>query len=185
MTIKHSTIEFLDLYAQHLKNLDDEDRYTRFGYSATPATIDSLILNILYNQDNHHIFTYAVEGKILGFGHLAKDGTDWELAVSVEKSFQGQGIADSLMSHMISWGKTHGVNAVYMHCITENQRIQHLAKKHGLKTIDRSGRDITAQVELPKPTIVDYATELYQEQTELAKDIVRLQKTWLKNWTVK
>lgn len=182
MKIKHSVLEHLNEYSTHLKNLNDEDRYTRFGYAANGAAIDRLILNIVYNQQDHHIFTYKANDQIVGFGHLAKDGNDWELAVSVERSCQGQGIANELMSHMITWGKTHGVHVVYMHCITENKKIQHLARKHGLTTIERSGVDVTAQVELPDPTAIDYMANFTREQTELATDIVKLQRTWLRNW---
>ena len=183
MKIQHSRIEYLAEYAQHLKSLPDEDRYTRFGFAANPATIDQLMLNILYNQEQHHIFTYYTDNHIVGFGHLAREGDDWELAVSVEKPYQGQGIADELMSYMIDWGKTHGVNAVYMHCITENQKIQHLARKHGLKTWDRSGHELTARVQLPEPTVFDYTTNFVREQGELAADMVKLQRAWLRNWT--
>ena len=183
MKIKHSNIEHLDQYASHLKNLETEDRYTRFGYAANNTTIDQFILSVLYNREQHHIFTYLADNRIVGYGHLAREGVDWELAVSVEKEYQGQGIANELMSHMIEWGKTHNVHAVYMHCITDNQKIQHLARKHGLKTVDRSGAEITAQVELPDPTPLDYFNGFAREQTELATDIVRLQRTWLRNWT--
>jgi hypothetical protein len=69
-----------------------------------------------------------------------------------------------------------------MHCITDNQKIQHLARKHGLKTMSRAGHEITAQVELPLATALDYTTNFVSEQRELAKDIVRLQRAWLKNW---
>ena len=67
-------------------------------------------------------------------------------------------------------------------CITENRKIQHLARKHGLKTVDRSGSEITAQVQLPEPTVIDYTTSFVREQSELATDIVRLQRAWLRNW---
>lgn len=185
MKIQHSRIEHIAEYAQHLKNLSDEDRYTRFGYAASTQAIDQMILNIVYNQADHHIFTYYTDSKIVGFGHLARQESDWELAVSVDREYQGRGIADELMSHMISWGKTHGVEIVYMHCITENQKIQHLARKHGLKTWDRSGHELTARVQLPEPTLFDYTTNFVREQGELAADMVKLQRAWLKNWTGK
>jgi GNAT superfamily N-acetyltransferase len=182
MPIQHSKTERLAEYAEHLKQLSEHDRYTRFGYAARPESIDQLILAILYNPSNHHIFTYYKDDHIVGFGHLAKEGEDWELAVSVEEEYQGAGIADALMSHMITWGKTHGVEVVYMHCITDNQKIQHLARKHGLRSIERNSSDITARVELPPPTVLDYTSSLVQEQNELATDIVRLQRSWIRKW---
>lgn len=185
MKIQHSRIEYLAEYAEHLKNLSDEDRYTRFGYAASSRAIDSMILNILYHQDEHHIFTYYTDGSIVGFGHLAREDDAWELAVSVERDYQGRGIADELMDHMIAWGKTHGVEVLYMHCITENQKIQHLARKHGLKSWDRAGHELTSRVRLPEPTVLDYTTNFVREQGDLAADIVRLQRAWLRNWTGK
>ncbi len=183
MKIQHSHIEHLREYSKHLKNLTNEDRYTRFGYAASAEAIDQMILNILYNQDDHHIFTYYADKRVVGFGHLAREGTDWELAVSVDKEFQGRGIANELMDYMIDWGKTHGVEVLYMHCITENQKIQHLARKHGLRAWDRSGHELTAKVRLPEPTVLDYTANFVREQSELAADIVRLQRVWLRNWT--
>jgi len=183
MKIQQSKVEYLAEYAQHLKNLSEEDRYTRFGHHPSTTGIDQLILHMLYNQEDNHLFTYFEDDHIVGFGHLAREGSDWELAVSVESAYQGRGIADALMAHMITWGKTHGVQAVYMHCITDNKKIQHLARKHGLKTIDRSGTEVTAQVELPQPTVLDYTTSFLREQTELATDMVKLQRAWLSNWT--
>ena len=183
MKIQHSHIEYLAEYAHHLKSLSNEDRYTRFGYAASADTIDQMILNIVYHREDHHIFTYYTDDRIVGFGHLAREDDAWELAVSVEREYQGRGIANALMDYMIAWGKTHGVEVLYMHCITENQKIQHLARKHGLKAWDRAGHELTARVKLPDPTVFDYTTNFVREQGELAADMVKLQRAWLRNWT--
>jgi len=185
MKIQHSRIEYLCKYAEHLKNLSIEDRYTRFGYAVSDQSIDSMILRILYNQAQHHIFTYYINEHIVGFGHLAQENDAWELAVSVDKEHQGRGIANELMDHMIAWGKTHGVEVLYMHCITENRKIQHLARKHGLKSWDRTGHELTSRVRLPEPTVFDYTANFVREQSDIAADIVRLQRAWLCNWTGK
>jgi len=146
------------------------------------ASIDQMILNILYNPADHHIFTYQVDEQLVGFGHLAHSDQSWELAVSVEYMHQGKGIANALMAHMIVWAKTHDIDTVFMHCISQNTKIQHLARKHGLTAVTRSGQDITAHVQLPEPTVLDYTHSLIQEQTELATDIVRMQRTWIQKW---
>jgi ribosomal protein S18 acetylase RimI-like enzyme len=182
MKIHYESVDVLDLYAKHLKNLTPEDRYTRFCYQIKDEAIDQLILSMLYRRSDHYLFSASIDNEIVGFVHMARDGADWELAVSVEHQYQGRGIADELMSHMIAWGKVHAVHVVFMHCITDNQKIQHLARKHGLKTLSREGHEITAQVELPRATALDYTASFVTEQQELAKDIVRLQRTWLKNW---
>ena len=171
MKIQHRSIEVLDAYAQHLKNLSIEDRYTRFCYNIRDEQIDQLILRILYNQQDHHLFTATIDDKIVGFGHLAREGNDWEFAVSVDSVHQGCGIANKLLGFIIPWAQIHGVHNVFMHCIAQNEKIQHLARKHGLRTIDRDGGEITSKVELPTPTAVDYTTEFLKEQRDLYNKI--------------
>lgn len=179
--VQHKSIEVLDVYARHLKNLSSEDRYTRFCYNIKDEHIDQLILRVLYNQQDHHLFTATVDDNIVGFGHLAREGNDWELAVSVDSNQQGQGIANKLMSFMIPWAQIHGVHNVFMHCITQNQKIQHLARKHGLRTVERDGQEITSQVELPRPTAMDYTSEFLREQREIYQQIQTLQHRMVQN----
>lgn len=181
MKIQHKTIEVLDAYAKHLKVLSPEDKYTRFCYAIRDEQIDALILNILYNQQDHHLFTAVDNEQIVGFGHLAREGNDWELAVSVNSDQQGQGIGNKLLSYMIPWAQIHGVHNVFMHCIAQNQKIQHLASKHGLRTVERSGGEITSRVELPAPTAVDYTSEFLKEQRELYRQIQDLQHKMVTN----
>ena len=179
--IQHRSIEVLDAYARHLKKLSPEDRYTRFCYNIRDEQIDQLILQILYNQPDHHLFTATNWDTIVGFGHLAREGSNWELAVSVDSDVQGQGVANKLMSFMIPWAQIHGVHNVFMHCITHNQKIQHLARKHGLRTVERDGQEITSQVALPSPTAMDYTSEFIREQREIYQQIQTLQHRMVQN----
>lgn len=175
------TADFKD-YAQHLKGLPPHDRATRFGYAANDYNIDQLVLSMLYHPEHHHLFVFRHDGRAIGFTHLAKCASGWELAVSVASDYQGQGIANQLMIYAIDWARTHGVESVFMHCIRENQRIQHLASKHGLNVIERSGADITAQVTLPPPTTSDYTVDFVREQQSLLDQMLALQKQWLTNF---
>lgn len=176
MKIQHADISVLAVYAKHLKCLPDVDRYTRFCYNIKDEAIDQFILSILYHADNHHLFTATLDNVIVGFGHLAREGNDWELAVSVDNAHQGQGVADKLMNFMIDWGKTRGVHSVFMHCITQNAKIQHLARKHGLRMIERDGAEVTSKVDLPAPTPMDYTADFMREQRELLEQMTDLQR---------
>ena len=179
MQIRKETAVVLHQYARHLKNLPPEDRYTRFGYSVKDEIIDQVILDMLYHPNDHHLFVAESNDQILGFGHLARQSADWELAVSVDRSAQGQGVGNALMHEMIKWGKLHGIHSVFMHCITENKKIQHLARKYGLRTVERCGAEVTAQVELPDPTIIDYTRNYLEEQRDLIAQMTELQqKFW-------
>ena len=181
MKIQHSDISVLAQYATHLKGLTEADRYTRFCYNIKDDAIDQLILNILYNADAHHLFTATVNDNIVGFGHLAREGNDWELAVSVDSDRQGQGVANRIMHYMIDWGKTRGVHSVFMHCITQNAKIQHLARKHGLRMVERDGSEITSRVDLPLPTPMDYTADFMREQQELMEQLSDIQRRLFAN----
>jgi GNAT superfamily N-acetyltransferase len=176
MKIQYADASVLADYASHLKNLSESDRYTRFCYNVRDENIDQFILSILYHADDHHLFTATLDDKLVGFGHLAREGENWELAVSVDGDCQGQGIANKLMDQMIVWGKTRGIHTVFMHCITKNTKIQHLARKHGLKTVDRDGAEITSKVDLPTPTPMDYTADFLREQKELLEQMSDIQR---------
>lgn len=181
MRIQHSDINALAAYAAHLKKLSETDRYTRFCYNIKDEAIDQFILSMLYHPDDHHLFTATLGDTIVGFGHLAREGDDWELAVSVDSNRQGQGVANKIMDFMIDWGKTRGVHSVFMHCITQNAKIQHLARKHGLRMIERDGAEVTSRVDLPAPTPMDYTTDFLREQRELLEQMTEIQRRLLAN----
>lgn len=182
LKIQYTDTTLLSEYACHLKNLNPQDRYTRFGYTVTDYNIDQLILHMLYHPTEHHLFVGRRDDLIVGFTHLALCDSGWELAVSVGYQYQGLGIGNKLMSYAIDWARTHGVDSLFMHCIRDNQRIQHLATKHGLQVIERSGPDITAQVKLPPPTQSDYTVDFVREQQALLDQMMELQQRWLTNF---
>ena len=176
MNIHNADASALADYAKHLKNLTTEDRYTRFCYNIKDEAIDQFILSILYNPNDHHLFTAEIDDAVVGFGHLAREGNDWELAVSIDKEHQGRGIANHLMGRMIAWGKTRGIHSVFMHCIAQNTKIQHLAKTHGLRMVERDGAEVTSKVDLPAPTPLDYTADFLREQRELLTQMTDIQR---------
>lgn len=182
MNIQMSGAEVLGDYACHLKSLDQTDKYTRFGYYPTNENIDSLILYLLYYPDSNFLFTAKEKGKPIGFVQLSRIQNDeWELAVSVDKEHQNKGIAGDLMYCSIAWAKTHNIKHIFMHCIAENRKIQHLARKYGLRIVERDGPDIKALVELPLPTALDYGADWVNEQQSIINEIIRLQNKLIKN----
>jgi GNAT superfamily N-acetyltransferase len=175
ITIQHGNIYKISDYARHLKNLTEEDRYSRFGYKASDFNIDQFILTMCYNPKDHELWFARTDDNRVGWGHMAKmkDGS-WELAVSVDKEFQRQGVANDLMTEMLSWAKFHHIPEVYMHCIENNRVIQHLALKHELKTRERGDGERTAAIEVPEPSLVENSTQLFKEQAEIVAEIARL-----------
>lgn len=169
-------------YGEHLKSLPEQDRINRFGTRVNDYSIDQLILNILYHPDDHILWTARDGSHIVGWGHLARDGSDWELAVSVDHDKQNKGVGSRLIGEMLEWAKVHEVHEVYMHCIESNRVIQHLAAKHDLKTRSRGAGERTAAIEVPEPSIVDVNNQLWKEHTELMEEYAKLRDRLTSLW---
>lgn len=147
-------------YRTHLKALDDDSRTLRFASPVSDAVIDQICDKIEADPAHHVLF--AIEDSDLDFvavGHIAIFD-DMELAFSVLKEHQGQGMGNLLMKRVIQHCRTLGQLKGYMVCLQSNQAIKHLCQKHGIKIHTEYGETI-GDVELPKPsvgTFIDEAT---------------------------
>jgi GNAT superfamily N-acetyltransferase len=165
-------------YANHLKSLTLEDKRSRFGFDATESTIDKLILNILYNPRDHIIFSITElfsDDTPIGWGHLARmDESKWEWALSVRSEKQRMGVGDSLTKEMISFCKSENIKKVIMFCVESNKKVQSLAKKNGLETIDRNHGEHTAVLQIPEPGVIDIFNSFAKEGQEIAKEVAKI-----------
>lgn len=171
-----TTVEHLKEYGEHLKALPDSDKINRFGIKINDYSIDQLMLNILYHPDEHKLWIAKFGSKIFGWGHLAKDGNEWELAVSVEHEHQGKGIGSSLIAEMLEWAKVQEINTVFMHCIESNKTIQHLAHKFNLRTRERGAGERTAALEVPEAKIYDINSQWWKEYNTLVDEFTELRR---------
>lgn len=181
--INHTTIYRIHDYSVHLKNLTAEDKFSRFGYAVQDHSIDEMILNMCYHPHDHELWYARTDDTRVGWGHMARNQDDtWELAVSVQREYQRQGIGNKLISEMLAFAKFHKISEVFMHCINENKVIQHLALKNELKTRERGHGERTAAIRVPQPTIIEANEQLWKEQAEVFKDMGRLQAKLGKLW---
>jgi GNAT superfamily N-acetyltransferase len=172
----------LRLYSEHLKALPEHDNISRFGIRASNYSIDQLILNILYRPDDHILWVAREGSHPLGWGHLARDGNDWELAVSVNHDQQNKGIGSQLIGEMLEWAKVHEVREVYMNCIESNKTIQHLAGKHNLKTRTRGAGERTAAIAIPTPSPVDVNSQKWKEHMKIMEEYTHLRQRLTSLW---
>ena len=182
--VNHTNIYKVRDYAEHLKRLSEEDKISRFGYVVRDDNIDKLALSMLYDFNNHELWYAEINKKVVGWGHLAKNDDDsWELAVSVDKEYQRQGVATELIKEILSWSKVRHVHEVFMHCIEDNSVIQHLATKFDLKTRYRGGGERTASLIVPGPTFFELTSQQIKEQTEILAEMSALRRKLAKLWT--
>lgn len=129
-------------YRRHLKKLDSNSRYLRFGIPIRDESIDQLC--DLIEQDHDHHILFGIENReleLVAVGHIAL-GEDMELAFSVLKEYQGQGMGSKLMKRCIQWCRTHGILEGMMVCLSHNTVIKHLCAKYGIRTVSEHGETL-------------------------------------------
>ena len=130
----------MTLYREHLLRLDPVSRHSRFGGGVSDAYIDdyvhtSLRLDtLIYGAFSGSTVVAAGELRIL-FGAWPPMA---ETAFSVEEPYQDQGLGDLLLTKIITAARNRGIVTLSMQCLSNNQRMRHLAQKHSaeLKTTD-------------------------------------------------
>ena len=146
-------------YKLHLLSLDEESKYMRFGYHIKTEQIRDLCNKWRDNSDKHIIF--AIENsdlEVVGVAHISLEDQPAELAFSVLKECQGQGMGDALMKRAIEYCQNHGIKTGCMVCLGTNDKIKGLARKHGILVKTEHG-DASAEVAIPSPTPVSVWSE--------------------------
>ena len=146
-------------YKLHLLSLDEESRYMRFGYPIRNEQIIDLCNKWRENSDKNIVF--AIENEdldVVGIAHISLEETPAELAFSVLKECQGQGMGDALMKRAIEYCQNHGIKTGCMVCLGSNDKIKSLARKHGILVKTEHG-DASAEVSIPSPTPVSVWSE--------------------------
>jgi len=145
-------------YRQHLKRLDRESQILRFGYPISEYVIDQLCDRFESNASKHVLFCVEdAELNFIGVGHVSlEDGM--ELAFSVFKEYQGQGIGNALMVRAIHWCQTHGITNGCMVCLSSNLAIRRLCAKHGISMKNDHG-ETSAELRLPEAKVDTFIQE--------------------------
>jgi GNAT superfamily N-acetyltransferase len=157
-TVRRVLIGEYPKYRVHLKALDLESRYLRFGFNANDAIIDKFCDDLEKNTKKHVLF--CIENDKLEFvaiGHIALIG-EMELAFSVLKERQGQGMGDALMKRCIRYCRTHNILKGNMICLSHNAPIKHLCVKNRIKIHTEHG-ETAADIELKEPSLNTFVTE--------------------------
>lgn len=149
-------------YCQHLQSLDTDSKILRFGYQVKDEIIDQLCQQIELDQDHHILF--CIENTDLEFiavGHIALSD-NMELAFSVLKEYQNQGLGSALMKRCIQWCRTHNILQGEMVCLTSNRAIRHLCSKHGI-TMSNDNGETMATIHLAPADAGTYIGEVVDQ----------------------
>lgn len=160
----------------HFLALDDSDRLLRFGSVLPDELITRYVQMLDFSRDT--VFgVYDDNLALLGVGHLAfapreampalSDATlkaqIAEFGVSVSSSARGMGIGSKLFERAAIHCRNEDVDTLYMHCLSSNQTMIHIAKKAGME-IHRDYGEADAYLKLTPASAGSMLAEAVEEQ---------------------
>jgi GNAT superfamily N-acetyltransferase len=117
---------------EHFLRLDPEDVRLRFGAPLGPEGITRYVERIDFDTDA----VFGVYDDDLGLAaaaHVAFGADGAELGISVLPTHRSRGIGSALFARAIEHARNRFVTRMYMHCLSENAAMMHIARKSGMK----------------------------------------------------
>ena len=166
------------LVKNHLSSLKEEDRRLRFGALLNDESIENYVED-QWNGDGAWFGIYD-DNIIIACVHVAVVGEEAELGLSVEPNHRGQKIGQRLFERAVLYIKSRNIKHVFMHCLSENAVMKHIANKYGMTMVTSYGEtDARTTIDLPY-TPLDAINEAVAQQLALYDNSIR---AFAKAWT--
>ncbi|WP_296491152.1 GNAT family N-acetyltransferase [Rhodoferax sp.] len=170
--------------ASHLKALDANDRYYRFGFTASDEQIDRYVAGLDFERDE--IFgIYNRNLVLIAVAHLAHApdtgaNPSAEFGVSVLAQARGRHYGTRLFDRAMMHSRNAGVNRLYVHVLSENTAMLKIAR-HAGSTFVREGAETEGHLVLAPATFNSHFTELVEEQLAQANYHIKVQAKQIRN----
>ncbi len=143
--------------------LDEESRYLRFGFHIKNETINELVSKWELSSDKHKIFGIEDDNmELVGVAHISLEDNPAELAFSVFKEYQRQGMGDALMKRAVEYCQNRGIKHGCMVCLNHNDPIKKLARKHNILVTSEDG-DTLGKIEIPDANPISIWHEVIED----------------------
>lgn len=147
---------------RHFLALGPEDRRLRFGLPLGDNAVRAYVARIDFERDT--VFgAFDDELALVAAAHLARDRGHAELGVSVLPGFRGRGFGAALLARSLQRARNWGLGTLFMHCLTENSAMLHLARKQGMEIVARSG-EADAWLKLPPADVTSHFGEVFAQR---------------------
>ena len=154
--------------SNHLLRMDEEDRRLRFGHAVSPERILAYATAIRWPQT--WIVGAFVDGVLRGVAELrgGKRPGDHtaELSVTVERAYQDDGLATRLLETALLIARNRGFESLFLLCLPENVKMQHIARKFGDRMSFQDG-DVELRVRSPQPDALSFFAEAFGDTVAL------------------
>ncbi|WP_050476373.1 GNAT family N-acetyltransferase [Herbaspirillum rhizosphaerae] len=181
---------------RHFLALEEKDRLLRFGTKLSDELVTRYVEKIDFTRDT--IFgVYDRKLRLLGVGHLAFAPRETsrvsgatvkarvaEFGVSVSAAARGMGVGTKLFERGAMRCRNADVDTLYMHCLSSNKVMMHIARKAGME-IHRDYGEADAYLKLQPANSVTVFQEAMEEQVAMIDYIVKANMRALFKWVGK
>lgn len=157
----------------HLLELQSEDRRLRFGGMVSNDYIMDYVEKS-FRTDSQWFGCFDEEDNLVAACHVVIYNGESELGCSVNADYRGEGLAQAMFSRVITWLRARGISNVFMHCLTENQAMRHIAKKNDMVLVSLGGES-DANVVIDPPTPMTIWQDAYLDRIALYDMIYKKQ----------
>ena len=176
---------------KHFLDLEDSDRLLRFGTVLPDEQVTNYVNRIDFARDM--VFgVYNRFFKLVAVGHLAFAPRDEkssatekervaEFGVSVSKTARGLGIGSKLFERAAMSCRNNDVDTLYMHCLSSNKTMMHIAKKAGME-IHRDYGEADAYLKLRPANPASVLQEALDEQFAVLDYTYKANKRIASKW---
>ncbi len=159
---------------RHLLALGDEDRRLRFGLALPDQAMRDYVGRIDFERDA--VFgVFDDELQLVAVAHLARGEGYAELGVSVLPGWRGRGVGAALLARSHTHVRNWGIRRLFMHCLSENAAMMHLARGQGMRICASSG-EADAWLELPPADASSYASQVLAERVGVFDYVLKSQR---------
>jgi GNAT superfamily N-acetyltransferase len=156
-----------ELYRGHLLRLDAESRRNRFG----GAVSDDFIRGYCERGALRGaiIYGFLADGVLRGAAELRllEPAGEAEVALSIERTWQSQGVGAVLLEHLLLAARNRQINRLHMLCLAENRRMRQLARKFDAELSIQSG-NVVGELKASHPTPMSVMREVATDGADLA-----------------
>ena len=142
----------------HFLALPMKDRRLRFGTSLAPRVIAAYVDRIDFDRDA--VFGVHDDRLVLvGVAHVAFEGNQAELGLSVLPEHRGLGLGVALFKRALAHARNRCTPRLFMHYVYGNAPIMRIARRFGMDIVASAG-DANAHLDLPPASLKSVAAEL-------------------------
>lgn len=155
------------------KDIQGTDRRLRFGGSLSDDAIETYLKSSFVDFGiNNMWFIVDIESpetfgrKVVATCHVNYDykTNTAELGLTVSPDYRNQKIGQELYTRGVTWARMKGAETIFMHCLSENTTMQHIARKGGMTvvTIDPTEKESSLIVK-KNPVVAGFEDAVFEQ----------------------